>query len=114
MKRRIVLPLATVAITVAAAALTVSANASVPATPSGWSLAWSDDFNGSANTLPSSANWIIDTGTAYPGGPAQWGTGEIQTYTNSTSNVSLDGAGNLRITPIRNGSGQWTSARIET
>ena len=37
-----------------------------------------------ANTLPSSANWIIDTGTSYPGGPANWGTGEIQSYTNST------------------------------
>ncbi|MEV4624115.1 carbohydrate-binding protein [Asanoa sp. NPDC049573] len=114
MNRRVLLSIATVTISVAAVATAVTANASVPATPSGWSLAWSDDFTGSANSLPSSANWIIDTGTAYPGGPAQWGTGEIQTYTNSASNVSLDGSGNLRITPIRNGSGQWTSARIET
>ncbi|GAA4674413.1 endo-1,3-beta-glucanase [Phytohabitans rumicis] len=75
---------------------------------------WSDDFTGAANTLPSSANWIIDTGTSYPGGPANWGTGEIQTYTNSTSNVRHDGAGNLVITPIRNSSGAWTSSRIET
>jgi beta-glucanase (GH16 family) len=114
MRRRVLLSIATASITVAAVATAVTANASVPATPSGWTLAWSDDFNGSANTLPSSANWIIDTGTSYPGGPANWGTGEIQTYTNSTSNLSLDGSGNLRITPIRNGSGQWTSARIET
>jgi hypothetical protein len=98
----------------ASMALALSAGAAVPPTPSGWSLLWSDDFTGSANTLPSSANWIIDTGTSYPGGPANWGTGEIQTYTNSTSNLSLDGNGNLRITPLRNGSGQWTSARIET
>jgi beta-glucanase (GH16 family) len=75
---------------------------------------WSDDFTGAANTLPSSSNWIIDTGTSYPGGPANWGTGEIQTYANSTTNVSHDGSGNLRITPIRNSSGGWTSARIET
>ncbi|MEV0720163.1 carbohydrate-binding protein [Asanoa sp. NPDC050611] len=114
MKRRVLLSIATATITVAAVATAVTANASVPATPSGWTLAWSDDFNGSANSLPSSANWIIDTGTGYPGGPGNWGTGEIQTYTNSTSNLSLDGSGNLRITPIRNGSGQWTSARIET
>ncbi|WP_203703178.1 carbohydrate-binding protein [Asanoa iriomotensis] len=114
MNRRVLLSIATATITVAAVATAVTANASVPATPSGWTLAWSDDFNGSANTLPSSSNWIIDTGTSYPGGPANWGTGEIQSYTNSTSNVSLDGSGNLRITPIRNGSGQWTSARIET
>ncbi|MFC4113005.1 glycoside hydrolase family 16 protein [Nonomuraea zeae] len=92
----------------------VSASATVPATPSGWSLVWSDDFNGSANTLPSSSNWIIDTGHAYPGGPGNWGTGEIQNYTSSTSNLSLDGSGNLRITPLRSSSGEWTSARIET
>ncbi|MFC4005755.1 glycoside hydrolase family 16 protein [Nonomuraea purpurea] len=92
----------------------VSASAAVPPTPSGWSLVWSDDFDGPANTLPSSSNWIIDTGHSYPGGPANWGTGEIQNYTSSTSNLSLDGSGNLRITPLRSGSGEWTSARIET
>jgi beta-glucanase (GH16 family) len=95
-------------------AVTLNARAALPPTPSGWSLVWSDDFTGAANTLPSSSNWIIDTGTSYPGGPANWGTGEIQTYTNSTTNVSHDGSGNLRITPIRNSSGGWTSARIET
>lgn len=96
-----------------AATATDSAQAAVPPAP-GWNLLWSDDFTGAANTLPSSANWIIDTGTSYPGGPANWGTGEIQTYTNSTANLGHDGSGNLRITPIRNSSGQWTSARIET
>lgn len=97
----------------ALAGATVTARAAVPSAP-GWNLLWSDDFTGAANTLPSSANWIIDTGTSYPGGPPNWGTGEIQTYTNSTANVSHDGSGNLRITPIRNSSGQWTSSRIET
>ncbi|MBL7253098.1 carbohydrate-binding protein [Paractinoplanes lichenicola] len=109
--------LAVVAATVAltgSAAMAVAANAALPPPPSGWTQVWADDFTGAANTLPSGANWIIDTGTSYPGGPPQWGTGEIQTYTNSTSNVAHDGAGNLRITPLRNGSGQWTSARIET
>ncbi|GIG86007.1 carbohydrate-binding protein [Plantactinospora endophytica] len=96
------------------ATLTVTARAAIPPPASGWSLVWGDDFTGAANTLPSSANWIIDTGTSYPGGPPNWGTGEIQTYTNSTANVSHDGGGNLRITPIRNASGQWTSSRIET
>lgn len=115
-RTRRLLMAAGVAVTLVAAtvAATMAAGASVPSTPSGWSLVWSDDFNGSANTLPSSANWIIDTGTSYPGGPANWGTGERQTYTNSTSNVSVDGTGNLRITPLRNSSGQWTSSRIET
>ncbi|GAA1704927.1 glycoside hydrolase family 16 protein [Nonomuraea bangladeshensis] len=117
--RRRLAPLATVltalvALTGLLVNAAVSASAAVPATPSGWSLVWSDDFNGSAGTLPSSSNWIIDTGHAYPGGPANWGTGEIQNYTSSTSNLSLDGSGNLRITPLRSSSGEWTSARIET
>ncbi|MER7458618.1 glycoside hydrolase family 16 protein [Micromonospora sp. NPDC126480] len=113
-RSRLALALLTAVTTTAVAGLTVTANAAVPPPPSGWSLVWSDDFTGAAGTLPSSANWIIDTGTSYPGGPPNWGTGEIQTYTNSTANVSHDGSGNLRITPLRNASGQWTSARIET
>jgi beta-glucanase (GH16 family) len=103
-----------VAVAAAPVALVAAADAALPPPPAGWTQVWADDFTGAANTLPSSGNWIIDTGTSYPGGPPQWGTGEIQTYTNSTSNVAHDGAGNLRITPLRNASGQWTSARIET
>lgn len=91
-----------------------SAPAAVPPTPPGWQLVWSDDFDGAGGTLPSDSNWIFDTGTSYPGGPANWGTGEIQTYTANPANVSRDGNGNLRITPIRGTSGGWTSARIET
>ena len=83
--------LAAAAVTVAlgaTVAVAVSADAALPPPPSGWTQVWADDFTGAANTLPSSSNWIIDTGTSYPGGPAQWGTGEIQTYTNSTANLS--------------------------
>ncbi|HEY0641008.1 MAG TPA: glycoside hydrolase family 16 protein [Pseudonocardiaceae bacterium] len=101
------------AVTLVVAAITAG-TAAVPPAPSGWTLVWSDDFNGSAGSLPSSGNWIIDTGHGYPGGPPNWGTGEIQNYTNSPSNVSHDGAGNLRITPLRDGAGNWTSSRIET
>jgi Carbohydrate binding module (family 6)/Glycosyl hydrolases family 16 len=91
-----------------------AASASVPPPPSGWTTVWSDDFNGSAGSPPSAANWITDTGHAYPGGPANWGTGEIQNYTGNASNLSLDGSGDLRITPIKDGSGNWTSGRIES
>ncbi|MDI9885132.1 glycoside hydrolase family 16 protein [Streptomyces sp. HNM0645] len=89
------------------------ASGAVPPAPN-WNLQWSDDFTGPNRSLPSSADWQIDTGHGYPGGPANWGTGEIQNYTNSPDNVSLDGSGNLRITPLRDGAGNWTSARIET
>ncbi|MFI6812522.1 glycoside hydrolase family 16 protein [Nonomuraea sp. NPDC050328] len=89
------------------------AHAAVPPPPAGWSLVWADDFTGPAGALPDAGNWIIDTGHSYPGGPANWGTGEIQNYTADPANVSLDGSGNLRITPIGGGR-SWTSARIET
>ncbi|MFC0625450.1 glycoside hydrolase family 16 protein [Kribbella deserti] len=112
-KRRTAL-IAAVAALVVAVPVSIAAQASVPPPPAGWTMVWSDDFTGPANTLPSSANWIIDTGHNYPGGPANWGTGEIQNFTNSTQNVAHDGAGNLRITPLRDGAGNWTSARIET
>ncbi|WP_219462345.1 glycoside hydrolase family 16 protein [Nonomuraea rhizosphaerae] len=92
----------------------VTASASVPSTPSGWTQVWADDFDGASGSLPSSSNWIIDTGHAYPGGPGNWGTGEIQNYTSSSANLALDGGGNLRITPLRSSSGEWTSGRIET
>ncbi|NJQ01313.1 glycoside hydrolase family 16 protein [Streptomyces zingiberis] len=75
---------------------------------------WRSDFDGPAGSLPSTDDWIIDTGTAYPGGPDNWGTGERQTYTDDPANLSLDGSGNLRITPLKDGSGRWTSGRIET
>ena len=89
------------------------ADAAVPSY-SGWTLIWSDDFNGPANTGVDTTKWIYDTGTGYPGGPANWGTGEIETMTSSTANVFQDGAGNLNIKPIRDASGNWTSGRIET
>jgi beta-glucanase (GH16 family) len=90
------------------------AGASLPPVPAGWTRIFSDDFNGPAGQLPSSANWLFDLGTSYPGGAPNWGTGEVETMTNNPANVSLDGGGNLRITPIRSASGAWTSARIET
>ncbi|WP_067964766.1 glycoside hydrolase family 16 protein [Nocardiopsis trehalosi] len=98
----------------AGAATAPAAQADVPPPPAGWDLVWSDDFNGAAGSLPAADRWIIDTGTSYPGGPANWGTGEVQTYTSDPANLSLDGTGNLRITPRRDASGQWTSGRIET
>ncbi|MDQ0957617.1 hypothetical protein QFZ66_001495 [Streptomyces sp. B4I13] len=98
----------------AAAAVTLPANASAPTPPSGWTQVFLDDFNGAAGTGVNTSNWQYSTGTSYPGGPANWGTGEVETMTDSTANVSLDGNGNLRITPLRDSAGRWTSGRIET
>ena len=83
-----------------------------------WNLIWSDEFAGPANASinTNAEGWLFDIGTGYGcvGCPPNWGTGEVETMTNSTTNVSLDGAGRLRITPVRDASGQWTSGRIET
>jgi hypothetical protein len=80
-----------------------------------WTQVWSDEFNGAANTGVSTSNWLYDTGTGYgcAGCPGGWGTGEIETMTNSTANVYQDGSGHLVIKAIKNGS-SWTSGRIET
>lgn len=90
------------------------AQAAVPSPPSGWTTVFSDDFTGPAGSGVNTANWLYDTGTGYPGGAPNWGTGEVETMTNSTANVYQDGNGHLVIKPIRNANGSWTSGRIET
>jgi beta-glucanase (GH16 family) len=96
------------------AAVPPPATASLPPPPSGWTQVFADDFTGTAGTGLNTANWLYDTGTGYPGGAANWGTGEVETMTSSTANVYLDGAGHLAIKPIRDSSGHWTSGRVET
>jgi hypothetical protein len=91
----------------AARATAVAAPQTVPGAPSGWSTIFSDDFSGSSGSGADS-QWIYDTG---PG--SSFGTGEIETMTNSTSNVHLDGNGDLDITALGSGS-SWTSGRIQT
>jgi hypothetical protein len=80
----------------------------VPNPPPGFTTVFSDNFAGAAGSPVNSANWKYDTG---PG--SSFGTGEIETMTNSTSNVHLDGNGHLVITALKSGSA-WTSGRIQT
>src|SRR5580693_1001446 len=79
----------------------------VPGPPSGWTTVFSDDFSGASGSGVDS-QWMYDTG---PG--SSFGTGEIETMTNSTSNVHLDGNGDLDITALGSGT-TWTSGRIQT
>ena len=60
------------------------------------------------------SNWQYATGTGYPGGPANWGTGEIETMTDSTATSRSTATATSRITPRRDAAGNWTSGRIET
>jgi beta-glucanase (GH16 family) len=97
------------ALALVAAVLTQPASATtVPGPPAGWTTVFSDSFAGAAGSRVNSANWKYDTG---PG--SSFGTGEIETMTNSTSNVYLDGNGHLVIKAIESG-GAWTSGRIQT
>jgi hypothetical protein len=79
-----------------------------PAIP-GFALTWSDDIIGNANSLLNLRDRNVDSGTSYPGGALQWGTGEIQVYTLRPENVELTGDGNLQITPIHEFNNQRTS-----
>ncbi|MFE9419931.1 glycoside hydrolase family 16 protein [Streptomyces griseofuscus] len=114
-RRALIAAVATFGLAAAVAtAATGPADASAPAPPSGWSQVFLDDFDGAAGSSVNTSNWQFDTGTSYPGGAGNWGTGEVESMTSSTSNVSLDGNGDLLITPRRDASGNWTSGRIET
>lgn len=102
-----------------ALALTVSGGSTAlaaPAPPSGWTTVFSDDFNGASGTGLNRSNWLYDLGTGYnyPGAAGNWGTGEIESATDSTANVYQDGAGHLVIKPVKDASGHWTSGRVET
>jgi beta-glucanase (GH16 family) len=101
-----VLPVAAVAI------VSDNAQASVPAAPPGFTLTWSDDFNGASGTGIDQGLWKYDTG---PG--SSFGTGEIETMTSSTSNVYYDGQSHLVLQALHSGSDPragWTSGRVET
>jgi hypothetical protein len=116
---RVACAAAVIALVPAAAFLAVSAATSasattVPGPPSGWTTTYSDSFSGAAGSGVDSG-WTYDVGTQYSGTgcTANWGTGEVESETSSTANVSEDGNGHLNITPVDSG-GSWTSGRIET
>ncbi len=86
----------------------------LPARPAGWTLVWSDEFDGPDNSPPDPAKWNFETGGR------GWGNNELETYTARTANARLLG-GNLAITALREtytGSDgvtrEFTSARLNT
>jgi beta-glucanase (GH16 family) len=81
-----------------------------------WQLTWSDEFDGPAGTRPDPARWRYRLGSSAD-------NLELQLYTDSAQNASMDGAGNLVITARQEtppgsscwyGTCQYTSARIRT
>ncbi|MGF1424896.1 ricin-type beta-trefoil lectin domain protein [Kitasatospora sp. LaBMicrA B282] len=107
LRRTLALLTAALLVTLGAGATAAHADP-VPDPPAGWTTVFGDDFAGPAGSAPNSASWTYDTG---PG--SNFGTGEIETMTDSTANVHLDGNGHLDITALNDG-GSWTSGRIHT
>jgi beta-glucanase (GH16 family) len=99
----------TMAMSPAVAAASSAGQAARPGGPGsqGWTRIWIDNFNGPAGSGVDPSVWKYNTGTGV------FGTGEIETMTSSTSNVHLDGHGNLDITALGHGQ-SWTSGRIQT
>jgi beta-glucanase (GH16 family) len=85
-----------------------------PASPPGYALVWSDEFNGPDGSAPDSSKWTYDLGGK------GWGNKELECYTNRLQNAQIQG-GNLVITahkeafPCSDGvSSSYTSARLKT
>jgi beta-glucanase (GH16 family) len=92
-----------------ASAPTTSSPSSPP--PVAWQRVWTADFDGPAGAGVSPQVWKYDLGTGV------FGTHEVETMTDSTGNVHLDGQGGLDITalgPGAQGVDNWTSGRIQT
>jgi beta-glucanase (GH16 family) len=70
---------------------------------------WVDDFDGAAGSRVDTSKWVYEKGFG-----EQWGNNEYQTYTDSTNNVRLDGAGHLVITARKEADGSYTSGRLKT
>jgi beta-glucanase (GH16 family) len=82
----------------------------------GYTLTWSDEFDGADGAPPDPAKWTYDTGGS------GWGNQERECYTNALAN-SQQQSGNLVITATPDGASslscwygtcQYTSARLKT
>ncbi|MEP7292600.1 MAG: glycoside hydrolase family 16 protein, partial [Chloroflexota bacterium] len=82
-----------------------------------WKLVWADEFDGAAGAPVDDSKWTHEIGGW------GWGNNELETYTDSLENSSLDGSGNLAIVARADTTGErachygvcrYTSARLLT
>ncbi|KAF4125971.1 Glycosyl hydrolases family 16 [Geosmithia morbida] len=76
-----------------------------PPTIQGMNLTWSDSFNGDAGSGVNTKAWSYVTVMSV--------NDELQTYSDSSSNVQLSGGETLQIVPWKKDDGSWTSGRLE-
>jgi beta-glucanase (GH16 family) len=82
-----------------------------PSSYAGYSLVWSDDFDGPALNA---ANWSFDIGDGCPN-LCGWGNNELQYYTNSAENLFFqDGKMIIQAKKESYGGKNYTSAKIKT
>ena len=108
MKRFLLLLAACAAVAAAVGCVSSPATETV-APPTGRTITWQDEFDGPVNSSPNASRWTYDIGT-------DWGNSQLEYDTARPENVSLDGAGHLRIVARQesyNGCA-YTSARILT
>lgn len=88
-----------------------------------WNLAWSDEFNGAANSAISAQNWTYDTGILNVNNEVEYYCApDTATAPCNTSNPNayIDGNGHLVIQALRINtgvaaySGSWSSARLKS
>ncbi|HEY6946419.1 MAG TPA: glycoside hydrolase family 16 protein [Candidatus Acidoferrum sp.] len=85
-----------------------------PPPAKGWTLVWSDEFNGPDGSAPDPKKWTYDLGGK------GWGNNELECYTSRLQNAQIQG-GNLVITAQKESltcsdgvSSSYTSARLKT
>lgn len=66
--------------------------------PSGWTLVWSDEFDGLVGSSPAAGRWTHEIGNGFDQANNGWGNGELEYYTASPENSATDGSGSLVIT----------------
>ena len=65
--------------------------------PPGWTLTWSDDFDGPAGSAVDARYWSHELGDGCAAGICGWGNEEKEHYTSDLPNASLTGDGELAI-----------------
>ncbi|MGC9961725.1 MAG: hypothetical protein ABSE47_07455 [Acidimicrobiales bacterium] len=99
--------------TAAILAATLGSGTAGPKPPPGWHAVFLDRFLGKPGRVDSSWTYAAGTHNSGQGCAGAWGTGEVESDTSATANVSQDGKGHLDITPVRSNA-SWTSGRIES
>jgi beta-glucanase (GH16 family) len=102
---------------------TPSPTATVPGAGINWIQVWSDEFDGASGARVNEANWNFETTDGCASGNCGWGNNEKEYYTDSPSNIALNGQGQLMIvarTAVAAGLAcyygpcKYTSAKITT